>query len=609
VTGSRLRELWRSRFARRLTVAFAATAVAAAALTALLVNLAIAARFDAYLESQRQARAQQIVDVLAAEHRQAGGWRPQSLNRLGPAFVMSGTEVDLLGADGRPVWSTAGLGMSPGMAAMHREMMGTPQPGTSVRWPVTVDGRQVGTALLRVPQAALPAADEEFRTSVNRLLLGGALVAGLLALLVGLVLARRPAAGVTELTAAANELAAGRRDRRAAVSSADEIGDLATAFNAMADTVVREDELRRLFAADVAHELRTPLTILRSQLEAVQDGLTAPTSEVVDSLHEESLRLGRLVADLETLAAADAAAFSLDRSETALRPLVREVLDGFTGHLAERELTLDTDLAEMTAHVDPARVRQVLTNLLSNAAKFTPRGGRVSVTLAERAGVVELAVADTGAGIPADEQPRVFERFFRGAGSRAAGSGIGLAVAAELVAAHGGEITVRSEPGHGSRFLVRLPGGGSPSSTTFIGSSQEVPSVDDVRTNTSEEWQIMQYRTRRLGLAVATAVALGTGLTGAGVAVAQPAAPDTDEQMQQMDRAMEQCTEAMPAEMRDDARQMHQQMRPTMRQMISREMSGMGGSGMGGMMGGSGMGGMMGGSGTHGGDGDSGDSN
>lgn len=130
-------------------------------------------------------------------------------------------------------------------------------------------------------------------------------------------------------------------------------------------------------------------------------------------------------------------------------------------------------------------MRQVLTNLLSNAAKFTPRGGAVTVTLAQLDGAVELAVADTGKGIPADEQPRVFDRFFRGVGSQAGGSGIGLAVAAELVAAHGGEISVHSEPGHGSRFLVRLPITSTAVSTTFIESSQQAPSVECVRVNTT----------------------------------------------------------------------------------------------------------------------------
>lgn len=364
----RLRELWTSRFARRLTIAFVVTAVAAAALTALLVNLAIGARFDAYLDSQRMAREQQIVDLLAEEYQQAGEWRSEALDRLAPAVVMAGARIELLDTDGRLLWSTAGFAMSPQMEDMHREMMGI-APGPSSRLPVVVGGEQVATAVLQVPQAVLPAADAQFRTSVNRLLLGGALAAGLLALLVGLALARRTTTGVTELTAAANELAAGRRDRRATVSSDDEIGELATSFNAMADAVTREDELRRVFAADVAHELRTPLTVLRSQLEAVQDGLTTPEPEVIDSLHEESLRLGRLVADLEAMADADAAGFNLQRRELPLRPLVRDVLDGSTGHLAERGLTLATDLAEVTACVDPARVRQVLTNLLSKDRK------------------------------------------------------------------------------------------------------------------------------------------------------------------------------------------------------------------------------------------------
>lgn len=173
-----VRDLWTSRFARRLTIAFVATAVAAAALTTLLVNLAIGARFDAYLDSQRQAREQQIVDLLAAEYQQAGGWRSESLNRLAPAFVMSGARVELLDAGGRRLWSPDGFAMSPQMQAMHREMMDVAEPGASSRLPVVVGGRRVGTAVLQVPQAALPAADAQFRTSVNRLLFGGALAAG-----------------------------------------------------------------------------------------------------------------------------------------------------------------------------------------------------------------------------------------------------------------------------------------------------------------------------------------------------------------------------------------------------------------------------------------------
>lgn len=449
--------LWTGGLSRRIALAFLVTAVAAAALTAVLVNLAIDTRFDAYLDSQRQAREQQIVELVAAEYRRWGQWQPESLDELAPAFVMSGATVEVLDRRGERVWTSSTAAMSPAMSAMHREMMGIPAPAPPSRLPVVVDGERVGTAIVRAPEAALPAADREFRDSVNWLLLGGAIVAGTLALLAGLALVRRTTARIGTLTAAANELAAGRRDARAAVTSKDELGDLAASFNRMADTVAREDELRQAFAADVAHELRTPLAILRTQVEAIRDGVSQPDSAAIGSLHEEALRMGRLVADLETLADAGAAGFTLHRHEIALRPLVEGVLYSFANRLAAHDLELVTDLGEVSASVDAVRLRQVLDNLLNNALKFTPAGGRISVTLSERDGAVALTVADNGPGMSPEELPRVFERFFRGARSSAEGSGIGLAVAAELVAAHNGDISVESTRGGGCTFLVQVP--------------------------------------------------------------------------------------------------------------------------------------------------------
>ncbi len=465
------------RFARRLTLAFAVTAVAGAALTAIVVNLAFGARFSTYVDSQRQAREDQVVGLLTVEYQRAAGWQVASLDRLGSGLVMSGVDVSLLGPGGTPIWSLSQAGTDPAMQAMHNQMMGVSELGPAIPRPVIVNGQQVGIALLRVPQAVLPAADAALRTSVNQALLGGALTAGVVALLVGLLIARRTTARVVELTAAADELAAGHRDRRARVSSADEIGELAASFNTMADAVQREDELRRGFAADIAHELRTPLSILQSHLEAVQDGVVAPEPDVIDSLHEEALRLGRLVADLETVADADAAGFTLDRHEVALAPLIADTLAGLAGHVAESGIEIRTDLAEVSVLADPVRLRQVVTNLVTNATKFTPPGGTITITLQVRDAHAELEVADTGVGIPAEDIPRVFERFFRGATSIGRGSGIGLAVVAGLVAAHDGEISVASDPGQGSRFLVRLPPIAQKPHRRFTGSASPRPSV------------------------------------------------------------------------------------------------------------------------------------
>jgi signal transduction histidine kinase len=447
--------LLRGRFARRLAAAFALLGLGAAVLTAVLVNTAFDARFGDYLARQQQARQQQLVALFAATYARDGGWKRGSLDRLAPTVTMSGAEAELRDPSGRRVWALADA--DPAMLDMHRQMMGTSTLGPPRTLPITLSGTRVGTLDVRVPQGQVPAIDQDFRTSVNRLLAVGGLAAGLVALVIGLYIARRATAPIAELTAAAGDLAEGRRNRRAAVTSRDEIGHLAASFNAMADRIEKQDELRRLFAADIAHELRTPLAILRSQIEAIQDQIAEPTPETITSLHDETLRLGRLIADLETLASADAAAFTLQTAPVSLTSVVRETAAQFAGEFAEAAITLRTDLEEVTVDGDVVRLRQIVTNLLSNARKFVPAGGVVTVSLRRYGDKARLCVTDTGPGISAEDLPHIFDRFFRGRTSRAGGSGIGLAVVAELAAAHGGTVTADSTPGKGSTFCVTLP--------------------------------------------------------------------------------------------------------------------------------------------------------
>lgn len=447
----------RGRFTRRLVLAFATIGIGAAVLTAVLVNTAFQARFTDYLTNLQQTQQEQLVTLFAADYRRNTGWNPQSLNRLADTVTMTGSEAEIFDPTGRLVWSLTGADVDPTTLAMHREMMGTGDLGPRRDLAITVDGTRVGTLEVRVPQGAVPAIDRDFRSGVNQLLAVGSLVAGAVALLVGVLLAQRVARPIAELTAAANDLAAGQRDRRVDVASNDEIGHLSASFNSMADQVEKQDELRRVFTADVVHELRTPLAILRSELEAIQDGINQPEAEVIASLHDETLRLSRLIADLETLASADAATFTLDSRPTSLTALVRDLTAARSEEFAEAGLTLHTDLAEVTVEGDPDRLRQIVTNLLTNAAKFVSSGGTVTVAVRSDDHSAELTVADTGPGIARDELPHVFERFFRSRTAGAGGSGIGLAVVAELAKAHGGDISVDSELGRGSTFRVRLP--------------------------------------------------------------------------------------------------------------------------------------------------------
>lgn len=446
-----------TRFASRLAASFAVVGLAGAVLTAVLVNLAFSSRFDAYFAEQRTIREDALIAVLGSAYSRTSGWDTARLAAMTPTLVMAGSQVTVRDATGRRVWSLADEQVKDDELAVHRAMMGAgPLSGVRTR-PVVLAGQRVGGAELSVPVGALPAADQALRDSVNRLLAAGSLAAGVAALVVGVAVARRAARPVGDLTAAATSWTAGERSARAPVRSSDELGQLATTFNALADTVAREDLVRRQFTASIAHELRTPLAVLRSQLEGAQDGVVATDERLLASLHDESLRLTRLVEDLETLTAADAAGFTLRLEPVRLDLLIGRALDAATPRMRDQGLRVRTAVEVAVVPGDEARLRQVLDNLLGNALKYVPSGGTVDVRLATQGREAVIEIGDDGPGFDAGGGDEVFTRFVRGRAVTASGSGIGLAVVAELVRAHGGTCQAGTSPGGGALVTLHLP--------------------------------------------------------------------------------------------------------------------------------------------------------
>jgi len=226
----------------------------------------------------------------------------------------------------------------------------------------------------------------------------------------------------------------------------------------MADTLDYEDKIRRDLVASVAHELRTPVAVLQAGHEALLDGVTDPNPEELGSLRDEVLRLARMVDDLQTMAAADAAVLRLTRERTDLGAIAGAAADSLARRFEAAEVDLDRQLDAAPVLADERWMHQVATNLLGNALKFTPAGGTVTIRTTRRGEDAVLEVADTGIGIPADELPRIFDRFWRGqAAAQTSGSGIGLAIAAELTVAHGGALTADSQPGRGTTLTLTLP--------------------------------------------------------------------------------------------------------------------------------------------------------
>lgn len=468
----------RRSFAFRLALTFAGVGIAAAAITALLVNAAFGNRFDDYLAQQREGRQAELVSALQDSYTRMNGWDDADLKSLSGLATSDGGELRLLNTEGDIVWEPTATPAGSAMAEMHRQMMGGGPLGPELSIPISVGDRLVGTVALRLPKPGLDPRDVAFRSSVNKLLLLGGLIAGLLALGLGVVLARRTVAPAREITQAAQALASGDRSRRVTVDATDELGAMGEAFNSMAETIEDEDRLRRLFATDVAHELRTPLAILRTQVEALQDGVSHPTPDVLVSLHEETLRLTRLVEDLETLASAEAAHFSLRPHNIELLPLLESATGEFLGPFESKGVSLGTSLRSVLARADATRVGQIVSNLLSNALKFTPTGGHVSVSLRAEAPWAVIEVEDTGAGIAAEDITHVFDRFYRGRDARASGSGIGLTVVRELAVAHGGSAEVQSNNAGGVTFTVRLLEASPDESGDFIPPSHGSASVE-----------------------------------------------------------------------------------------------------------------------------------
>jgi signal transduction histidine kinase len=282
------------------------------------------------------------------------------------------------------------------------------------------------------------------------------------AILVTLGMSDRILRPIERLTAAAQRMEKGDLSVRVPVDSQDEIGKLAHAFNAMASSLAMQEQLRRNLVSDVAHELRTPLTNLRGYLEAVRDGLIQPDAGLIDNLYEETMLLNRLVSDLHELAQAEAGQLNLVRRPVRVDEIVHRVAEAFNWQVESKGLTLRVDVpADLPlVDVDPERIGQVLRNLLSNAILHTPAGGEIDIVARAGGKWVTVAVKDTGEGIPPEHLPFVFDRFYRVDKSRSrltGGVGLGLAIAKQLVEAHGGDIHVESRVGEGSTFTFTLP--------------------------------------------------------------------------------------------------------------------------------------------------------
>ena len=430
----------------RLAVALVVVAVLAVALVSVLA-VVFSNRDINRLEDQRRSDLTRSLAIDAAATYNTGrpGWSDVYLQPALAHAASTGTQVEVVDGNGAVVASS--LAGSIGQAGV-------------VETPIMLNDNRIGTLYVKFSGRSLLTSVDNLRASVAGAVVAAAGLAAVLALVVALVVSRRITRPVALLIESARAMRDGDRQARVGPikGAPAELAELAMTFDSMADALASQEQLRRDLVEDVAHELRTPVAVLQANCEALLDGVIEHTPAQTASLHEEVVRLGRIVDDLQTLAAAKAAAVQLTLEPRDLAEIAQVAGEAWETSFAVAGLSFTRSLRPATVEADAGRLHQVIGNLLTNALKFTPRGGRVVMSVSSNETHARLEVQDSGVGIEPAEQGHLFERLWRGASSeQAEGSGIGLAVAAELVHAHRGTIEVESRPGRGSRFTVVLP--------------------------------------------------------------------------------------------------------------------------------------------------------
>lgn len=363
---------------------------------------------------------------------------------LPPAFALTDTNGYVIVAAGN-------------YSAGQRASTSSLQSGTRIIVNNQLVGYVVNTAVL----PHMDSREQSYLMRTNRALFIAAVGAGLVSIVLGVILARQLSSPLRALTTAARKVAKGEQVQTIPVKSKDELGELTGAFNQMNDEIAQAAELRKQMTADIAHDLRTPLTVMSGYLEGMREGVLKPTKERIDTMFGEVQHLSRLVEDLRTLSLADAGELSVNRHPTDVGELVKDCANTFKVLAKKEKIEINVECAEQLPriNIDEERIGQVLNNLVSNALRYTPSGGMITLSCQQDQGSIKLSVTDTGTGIAPEVLAHVFERFYRGDQARQGDeSGLGLAIARSIVELHGGQITAQSEGiGKGSTFTVHLP--------------------------------------------------------------------------------------------------------------------------------------------------------
>lgn len=453
----------RTSLSLRFALAFAAVAALTMALAAAILGYVWAGQFDAYVRENLQRTADGAASMLQNGYQHAGGWSLQTFAQLPRFGVLSGLGLQVINEAGVVIYDDSQVSSRMTETALGPPLGVEHPDGPTASAPVVVSGDIVG--FVRVwpltSDSFLSESDQRFRRSSFSGLAAAAFIAVAAASLAGLAYSMTFARPLDKITETAERLRAGERDARTGLGGSDSLGVLGHTFDEMADSIEADRELERRLTADVAHELRTPLQAIQATVEAMQDGVYPADAEHLEIVRDETIRLSRLADGILELTRLERGSVSMHMCGMDPSVPVRAAIDAHRALLDAAGLTLVEELVPgMEICGDPDRLTQAVGNLLSNAARYTPSGGRVCVALKGDGARAIIEVADSGIGIAEEDLERVFSRFWRADGARdraSGGLGIGLSVVREIVERHHGTVSAKRLEGGGALFTIALP--------------------------------------------------------------------------------------------------------------------------------------------------------